>query len=148
MAMPSLSEMFRRLWAADNQSRAAWTIEVFGWLDLVLGLIILIAPSLVESLLSLPSLTPQGANYLRLAGLLVTGLGVLYIVSGRLNSQEFAFASLLDRPLVPVIMAILWYREILPGPLALAFSVVDFGGFLGPLSVWCAGGPIAEGGGV
>ncbi len=147
MATPSLSEMFRRLWAADRQSRAARTVEVFGWLDLVLGLFILVAPSLVESLLSLPSLTSQGANYLRLAGLLVTGLGVLYIVSGRLNSQEFAFASLLDRPFVPVIMAILWYREILPGPLALAFSVIDFGGFLWTLSAWRAAAPGAEGAG-
>ena len=147
MATPSLSEMFRRLWAVDNQSRVARTVEIFGWLDLVLGLIILVVPALVESLLSLPSLTPQGTNYLRLAGLLVTGLGVLYIVSGRLNSQEFAFASLLDRPFVPVIMAILWYREILPGPLALAFSVIDFGGFLWTLSAWRAAASSAEGAG-
>jgi len=147
MATPSLSEMFRRLWAVDNQSRVARTVEIFGWLDLVLGLIILVVPALVESLLSLPSLTPQGTNYLRLAGLLVTGLGVLYIVSGRLNSQEFAFASLLDRPFVPVIMAILWYREILPGPLALAFSAIDFGGFLWTLSAWRAAASSAEGAG-
>src|SRR5262249_60221987 len=73
-----------------------------------------------------------------LAGLLVAGLGTLYVVSGRLESSEFAFASLIDRPFVPVIMAILWWRGIIPGSLALAFSVADFGGFLWTLSAWRA----------
>ena len=145
MPTPTLSEMFHRLWKAGGQTRVARTVEVFGWVDLVLGLIILIAPGLVELLLSLPPLTVQGANYLRLAGLLVCGLGVLYVVSGRLNSQEFAFASLLDRPFVPVIMAILWYREILPGALALAFSITDFVGFLWTLSAWRTAARGAEG---
>ena len=147
MVTPTLSEMFHRLWRRDGQTHAGRTVEIFGWLDLVLGLIILIAPALVELLLSLPPLTVHSANYLRLAGLLVAGLGTLYVVSGRLSSQEFAFASLLDRPLVPVIMAILWYRDILPGALALAFSVIDFGGFLWTLWAWRAAARGAEGAG-
>ena len=61
---------------------------------------------------------------------------MLYVVSGRLNSREFAFASLLDRPVVPVVMAILYSKDILPGPLALAFSFSDFGGFLWTLASW------------
>lgn len=145
MATPTLSEMFHRLGRPRGQTHAARTVEIFGWVDLVLGAVLLFAPALVEMLLSLPPLTRQGANYLRLAGLLVSGLGTLYVVSGRLSSQEFAFASLLDRPLVPVIMAILWYRDILPGPLALAFSVTDFAGFLWTLSAWRAGARGAEG---
>ena len=32
--------------------------------------------------------------------------------------------------MVPLVMAVLWYKEILPGPLALAFSISDFGSFL------------------
>ena len=138
MAMPTLSEMFHRLWKPTGQTRVDRTIEIFGWIDLVLGFGILVAPRLVEMVLGVPPLTVQGANYLRLAGLLVAGLGTLYVVSGRLGSAEFAFASLVDRPFVPVIMAILWYRDIVPGPLALAFSVVDFGGFLWTLSAWRA----------
>ncbi len=54
-------------------------------------------------------------NYFRLVGLLVSGLGMLYIASGRLNAEGFVFASMLDRPLVPLAMALLWYLEILPG---------------------------------
>jgi hypothetical protein len=133
---PPLGEMFRRLLRADAQTRAAHSVEVFGWVDLVLGLLILFAPHWSAAVLHLPALSVQGANYLRLAGLLVSGLGTLYIVSGRLNAEGFVFASLLDRPLVPVVMAILWGREILPGPLALAFSFTDFGGFLWTLAAW------------
>src|SRR5271166_2894205 len=138
LTTPALSEMFRRLWKGEVQTRAARTVEYFGWLDFVLGIIILFAPYWAASLLRLPALSAQDANYLHLVGLLVSGLGMLYIVSGRLNAEGFVVASLLDRPLVPAIMALLWYRHILPGPLAVAFSISDFGGFLWTLSAWRA----------
>ncbi|HTT21863.1 MAG TPA: hypothetical protein VMG82_23240 [Candidatus Sulfotelmatobacter sp.] len=133
---PPLNEMFRRLFNAEGQTRAARSVETFGWVDMALGLVILISPYWTAWLLQLPALTDQGANYLRLVGLLVGGLGMLYVVAGRLNAQGFVFASLLDRPLVPLIMAVLWYKQILPGPLALAFSVTDFGGFLWTYLSW------------
>src|SRR5258708_20360101 len=138
MSTRSLAEMFKRLLLAEGQTRAARSIEYFGWIDLVLGITILVAPYWSASLLHLPPLTIQGANYVRLVGLLVSGLGMLYVVSGRLNAEGFVFASLLDRPMVPAIMALLWWLDILPGPLVLAFSVSDFGGFLWTLSAWRA----------
>jgi len=107
-------------------------------LDMLLGLVLLLDPWLSVSLLHIPSLTIQGENYLRLVGVLVSALGMLYVVSGRLNAEGFVFASLLDRPLSPVVMAVLWYKNILPGALALAFAVSDFGGFLWTLSAWRA----------
>jgi hypothetical protein len=130
--------MFRRLLSAQGQSRSAKTVEVFGWLILVEGSIVLFAPHFVASLLYLAPLSDQAANYFRLVGLLVCGVGMLYIVSGRLNAEGFVFASMLDRPLVPLAMAILWYSEIIPGPLALIFSIQDFGSFLWTLSTWRA----------
>ena len=63
---------------------------------------------------------------------------MLYVVSGRLNAEGFVFASLLDRPMVPGIMALLWLMDILPGAVALAFSVTDFSGFLWTLFAWRA----------
>ena len=138
MSTRSLAEMFNRLLQAEGRTRAARSVEYFGWIDLVLGITILVAPYWSASLLHLPPLTIQGANYLRLVGLLVSGLGMLYVVSGRLNAEGFVFASLLDRPMVPTIMGLLWCLDILPGPLALAFSVSDFGGFLWTLSAWRA----------
>jgi len=138
MGKRKLAEMFRRLLQAEGQTRAARSVEYFGWIDLVLGTTILVAPYWTASLLHLPPLTMQGAGYLRLVGLLVSGIATLYVVSGRLNAEGFVFASLLDRPMVPGIMAVLWYLNILPGPLALAFSISDFGGFLCTLSAWRA----------
>lgn len=138
MSAPKLADMFERLLRAKGQSRAARTVEYFGFLDFTLGFLLLIDPWLSVSLLHIPPLTTQGENYLRLVGLLVSGLGLLYIVSGRLNAQGFVFASLLDRPMVPAVMAVLWYKSILPGPLALAFAISDFGGFLWTLFAWRA----------
>jgi len=132
--------MFRRLISAAGQSRSAKTVEVFGWLILFEGTIVLFAPHFAISLLGIEPLTPQTTNYFRLVGLLVSGLGMLYIASGS-NEEEFVFASMLDRPVVPFAMAILWFLEILPGPLALIFSIQDFGSFLWTLFSWRAEHP-------
>ncbi len=139
--MPPLREMFRRLVSAPGQDRAAKSVEVFGWLILAEGALLLFAPHLVASILHLPPLVEQAANYFRLCGVLVSGLGMLYVVSGRLNAEGFVFASLLDRPLVPPLMLALWYLEIVPGPLALLFSITDFLSFLWTLSAWRASPP-------
>jgi hypothetical protein len=130
--------MFRRLLSAAGQSRSAKTVEVFGWLIIAEGTAVLFAPHFSASVLGIPPFTGQGANYYRLVGLLVSGLGMLYIASGRLNAEGFVFASMLDRPLVPIAMTILWYLDIIPGPLALIFSIQDFGSFLWTLFAWRA----------
>ena len=130
--------MFRRLRTAEGQSRSAKTVEVFGWLILVEGTIVLFAPHFTVSVLGIAPLSDQAANYFRLVGLLVCGVGMLYVASGRLNAEGFVFASMLDRPLVPIAMAILWYLDIIPGPLALIFSIQDFGSFPWTLFTWRA----------
>ena len=132
----SFSQMLGRLLRAEGRTRAGWTVEVFGWVILIEGAFILLHPHGVASLLRLPVLVEQAANYLRLVGLLTGGLGMLYVVSGRLNAEGFIFASLLDRPLVPPVMAVLWSCGIIPGPLALAFALQDFFSFLWTLVVW------------
>jgi hypothetical protein len=136
--MTSAKEMFHQLFTAENRSRSAKTVEIFGWLILVEGAIVLFFPQFAISVLGIPPLGVQSENYFRLVGLLVSGLGLLYIASGRLNAEGFVFASMLDRPLVPFAMALLWRLEILPGALALIFSIQDFGSFLWTLSNWRA----------
>jgi hypothetical protein len=130
--------MFRRLVSAAGQSRSAKSVEVFGWLIIAEGTAVLFAPHFSASVLGILSLAEETANYFRLVGLLVCGVGMLYIASGRLNAEGFVFASMLDRPLVPITMAILWYLDIVPGPLALIFSIQDFGSFLWTLFAWRA----------
>jgi hypothetical protein len=134
--MPSFDEMLQRMLTAHGQGRAAKTVEVFGWLILVESLVLFLAPETAAALLRLPALSEQAANYLRLVGLLVGGLGMLYIVSGRLNAQGFVFASLLDRPLVPPVMAALWLMNMIPWQLAVLFAIQDFGSFLWTLRAW------------
>jgi len=138
MKTPSVEEMFRRLLSAKGQGRAAKTVEVFGWLILAEGASLLLVPQLAVTLLHLPALEGQAESYFRLVGLLVSGVGMLYVASGRLNAQGFVFASLLDRPLVPPVMFVLWFLGIVPWPLALAFAVQDFASFLWTLSAWRA----------
>ena len=131
-------QIFHQLIGAREQSCAAKTVEIFGWLILIEGSLVLLWPGFVAAVLHLPPLLQQGENYFRLIGLLVSGIGMLYVASGRLNAEGFIFASMLDRPLVPFAMAILWYLDIVPWPLALVFSIQDFGSFLWTLSAWRA----------
>jgi len=136
--MPSFSEMLRRLFNAEGQGHPARTVELFGWLIFVESIVLFLAPHFAAAILHLPALSLQAANYFRLVGLLVGGLGMLYIVAGRLNAQGFVFASLLDRPLVPPVMAVLWLLNMIPGTLALLFAIQDFGSFLWTLAAWRA----------
>ncbi len=134
----SFAEWFQCLLRPPGQSRTARTVEWFGWLLLVESPILLVAPRWAAGLLGLPDLGDPGVNYFRLVGLLVGGLGMLYVVSGRLNAEGFLFASLLDRPLVPIVMTVLWSLGLIPGPLALAFSLEDTASFLWTLLTWRA----------
>lgn len=123
--MNAFQQMLCKMIRAEGQARSARTVEIFGWIMFAEAAGLLFAPHFASRLLALPILSEQSANYLRLVGLLLGGLGMLYIVSGRLNAQGFVFATLLDRPLVPPIMAILWWLGIVPGTLALLFAVSD-----------------------
>lgn len=134
----STGEMRRRLISAAGQTRSARTVELFGWLIFVEAAFLIFAPHFVASVLHLPVLSEQAANYVRLVGLLVGGVGMLYIVSGRTSAEGFVFASLLDRPLVPFVMAVFWWFGVLHWTLALAFAVQDFGSFLWTLTAWRA----------
>jgi len=138
MTTQALNQMFRRLIEPGPLTGVSRSIEIFGWVDLALGLLILIAPRFTATLFHLPPPFPLDISLLRVVGVLVTTLGVLYIINGRFNSQGFAVGALLDRPLVPVIMAVLWRNHILPGSLAASFSIVDFSGFLATAFAWRA----------
>jgi len=136
--MRTFSQLFEQLARANDQGPAAKSVECFGWLILIEGGCMLLAPHFVAAILQLPELSDQAENYLRLVGLLAGGIGMLYVVSGRTNAEGFIFASLLDRPLVPFVMAALWYFGLIPAPLAIAFAVQDFGSFLWTLAAWRA----------
>jgi hypothetical protein len=132
----TFSQWLERLLRPTRDSASANTIEAFGWLLLAEGLAIFIVPYEVAALLKLPNVTAAAAVYFRLVGLLIAGLGALYTVSGRVKAQGFVFASFFDRPIVPFIMAVLWWNDLIPAILAIAFSVQDFGSFLWTVWAW------------
>jgi mono/diheme cytochrome c family protein len=138
MTTQALNQILQRLIKQGSLTLVFRSIEIFGWIDLVLGLFILITPAFTAAIFHLPPLSPLDISLLRIVGALVTTIGTLYVINARFNSLGFAVASLLDRPLVPLIMAWLWYKRILPGPLAASFSIVDFGGFLLTAFAWRA----------
>jgi hypothetical protein len=134
----TFAQMAKRLLHPEPRSPSARTVEAFGWLLLVEGGTIFLVPHWIAGLLSLPNFTASAAIYFRLVGLLIAGIGMLYTVSGRLNAQGFVFASLLDRPIVPFVMLVLWYQGLCPAILAAAFGLQDFGSFLWTLWAWRA----------
>src|SRR5262249_5518525 len=129
-------QMVRRLLHPEQCSPHARTVEAFGWLLLLEGGAIVLAPQAVAMLLNRPNFSASAVVCFRLVGLLIWGLGLLYPVSGRLNAQGFVFASLLARPLVPPVMLVLWYWDLCPAVLASLFALQDFGSFLWTVWAW------------
>ncbi len=135
-ASVTFAQMLRRLLRAEGQGRAAKTVELYGWLLLIEGATTMISPRLVATILALPPLVDQAANYFRLAGVWVAGIGLLYLLSGRLNATGFVFATLLDRPIVLPLLGVLWYLGMVPGTFALAAGLQDLLTGLWTLTIW------------
>ena len=137
MTIPvTFTEMLRRLLRAEGQGRAAKTVEIYGWVVLIEGATCMIAPHFVATLLGIPPLVAQGVVYFRLAGVWVAGIGLLYVLSGRLNANGFVFSTLLDRPLVLPLLGILWYFGMVPGILALGAGLQDLVTCVWTFTVW------------
>ena len=92
--------MFKRLLSPPEQSRAAKTVEIYGWIIFIEGGLLLLFPDFMARLMHFGPLTLQASGFLRLVGMLVSGFGMLYVLSGRLNAEGFVFATLIDRPFV------------------------------------------------
>jgi hypothetical protein len=133
-----MGAMFKRLLSPTGQSRAATSIEIYGWIIFFEGGLLLLFPDLMARLMHFGPLNPQAAGLLRLIGMLVSGFGMLYVLSGRLNAEGFVFATLIDRPFVAPTMAALWYFGALPAPLALLFAIEDSVSWLWTLVTWRA----------
>ncbi|HEV3408848.1 MAG TPA: hypothetical protein VG095_01015 [Chthoniobacterales bacterium] len=124
--------------AATGQSRSAKTVELYGWIIFAEGGLLLLFPDTIARLLQFGPLEVQASGFLRMIGVLVSGFGMLYFLSGRLNAEGFVFASLIDRPFVAPVVGTLWYLGALPGPLALLFAIEDTGSWLWTLLIWRA----------
>jgi hypothetical protein len=68
-------------------------------------------------------------------GMLLSGFGMLYMISGRMNAEGFVFVSMIDRPSVASAVGTHW---ALPRGLALLFAIEDSGSWLWKLLTWRA----------
>jgi hypothetical protein len=84
--------------------------------DLPRKRLLLLFPDFMARLTHFGPLTPQASGFLRLIGMLVSGFGMLCLVSGRLNAEGFVFTTLIDRPFAAPTMSALWYFGALPAP--------------------------------
>jgi len=130
--------MWKKLLTGEGQSRAAKTVEIYGWIIFFEGGLLLLFPDVMAHLLHFGPLDSQASGFLRMVGLLVSGIGLLYLLSGRLSAEGFVFATLLDRPLVAPIVGLLWVFGALPGVLALLFAIEDSASWLWTLLTWRA----------
>jgi len=103
--------VFKRLLLPPEQSRAAKTVEIYGWIIFLEGGLLLLFPDFMAKVMHFGRLNAQASGFLRLASMLISGFGMLYVLSGRLNAEGFVFATLIDRPFVAPTMAALWYLE-------------------------------------
>jgi hypothetical protein len=131
--------MFKRLVSWPEQSRAAKTVEIYGWIIFAEGGLLLLFPDFMARIMHFGPLRSQASGFLRLIGMLVSGFGMLYVLSGRLNAEGFVFATLIDRPFVAPTMghaAVFW--SVTCGALALLFAIEDSASWLWTLLTWRA----------
>jgi hypothetical protein len=84
--------MLNGLLRPNGQSRAGKSVETFGWLMLVESLAVLLVPQWVAALLLLDPLSAQSLTYFRIGGMLIGGLGMLYIISHNTSALLRQFA--------------------------------------------------------
>ena len=79
--------MFKRLLSPPEQSHAAKTVEIYGWIIFLQGGLLLLFPDFMARLMHFGPLTPQASGFLRLIGMLVSGFGMLYVLCPEWTSQ-------------------------------------------------------------
>jgi hypothetical protein len=130
--------MFKRLLSPPEQSRAAKTVEIYGWIIFLEGGLLLLFPDFMARLMHFGPLNPQASGFLRLIGMLVSGFGMLYVLSGRLNAEGFVFATLIDSAIRRTDHGHAMLFGALAGPLALLFAIEDSASWLWALLTWRA----------
>ena len=95
---------FQDLMATPKQplSRLARFTSVQGLFYMVLGLVLMVSPTEVLTLLT--GLAEEGQPALRLCGFTVVVVGWFYFMGGRTGASSFALATVVDRAIVPFVM--------------------------------------------
>lgn len=85
--MPKISKM-------STTSKAAFTIEVFGYYLLLLGFVVLLVPNLLLNIFQIPFTSEV---WIRVTGVLVFNIGIYYIYAAKCEARAFFKASIYTR---------------------------------------------------
>ncbi len=85
--MPKISKM-------STTSKAAFTIEAFGYYLLLLGLVVLLVPNLFLSIFQIPITSEV---WIRVGGVMVFNIGIYYIYAAKAEATAFFQASIYTR---------------------------------------------------
>ena len=107
-----------------------------GLLYLATGIAMLFAPaSVLVSVFFLDHLVGYEEGLGRTAGMLLAIVGWFYVMGGRSRSESFALATVVDRFLIPVLLAYLYLRG-LPLGIVVPFAILDPLLALGAYVIW------------
>lgn len=75
-------------------SQAAFTIEVFGYYLLLLGLVVILVPNVLLNIFQIPTTSEV---WIRVTGVLVFNIGIYYIYAAKYEARAFFQASIYTR---------------------------------------------------
>jgi hypothetical protein len=107
-------------------SRSAFSIQAFGIYIIALGLALVFIPNVLLTLFRMPSATEV---WVRVLGVVVMNIGIIYIVAARSNATAVMRATVYGRPLVLVWFAAFVLLGFTP-PMLLLFGAVEVAGAL------------------
>lgn len=105
-------------------SKSAFTIKVFGYYLLVLGIALIAIPNLLLTTFQIPGTTEV---WIRVVGVLVLNIGVYFIYAAKCEARAFFQASVYTRAFV--LAAFAAFAALgLASPMLILFGTVDFAG--------------------
>ena len=105
-------------------SKSAFTIKVFGYYLLILGVVLIIAPNVLLTVFRMPITTEI---WIRVVGVLVFNIGVYYLFAAKCEAKAFFQASVYTRTFV-LVSFIVFATLDLVSPMLIFFGITDFVG--------------------
>lgn len=107
-------------------SKSAFSVQAFGIYIIALGLGLVFVPNLLLTLFLMPA---TGEVWIRVLGVVVSNIGILYVVAARSNAVAVFRATVYGRPAVFVWFAAFVLLGLAPPMLAM-FGAVEVAGAL------------------
>jgi protein-S-isoprenylcysteine O-methyltransferase Ste14 len=122
--MPKISKM-------PKMSKAAFTIETFGYYLLLLGVVVILVPNIFLAMFHIPATSEV---WIRVAGVLVFNIGIYYLYAAKCEATAFFQASIYTRMFVLLAFTIF----VTLGLASPKLILLSFGDVLGAIWTYMA----------